>query len=298
MSIVNPGSALDGLTAQEAMQRLRCYLDRNASIQQGIRHTLKFKINSILILDERKDAIGVVSKTNILGAYYVGLPITTPLDAIMVAPPITCPLNDPLDSALDMMRNRSVHRLYVLGNEPNKVVGVLTYPDILGMLYKYCHKCQRSTLRLGESESNSKLSDYFRICELMNPEFPVHREDESLMNVMESISAHHSGAVLIKSHDDIPQGVVSTTDLIIAYMHGVPSYAAAKTIMSSPVLSCDYDEPLLMAIKKMIFFDLDSLYVHKDSSANIVAIITLSDVARVRSGSCRACKTSRIHLDD
>jgi len=298
MSIVDLRSPLDVLTVREAMQRLRCYLDRNASIQQGIRHTLKYKINSILIFGERNDAIGVVSKTNILGAYYVGLPIATPLNAIMVSPPLTCRLNDSLDSALDMMRNRSVHRLYVFGDEPNKVVGVLTYPDILGMLYRYCHKCERSTLRLAESGSTGKLSDYFRVCELMNPVFQVHREDESLMQVMDSISAHHSGAVLIKSHDDLPQGVVSTTDLIIAYMHGIPSYTAAKTIMSTPVLSCDYDEPLLMVIKKMIFFDLDNLYVYKDRSTNIVGLVTLSDVARVRSGSCRACKTSRIDLDD
>jgi signal-transduction protein with cAMP-binding, CBS, and nucleotidyltransferase domain len=298
MSIVDAESALDGLTVREAMQRLRCYLDSNASIQQGIRHTLKYKINSILILDEKKNAIGMVSKTNMLGAYYVGLPITSPLSSIMVAPPITCRLNDSLDSALDVMRNRSVHRLYVLGDESNKVVGVLTYPDILGMLYKCCHRCERSTLRLAESGTTGKLADYFRVCELMNPVFRVHREDESLMKVMDSISAYHSGTVLIKSRDDLPQGVVSITDLIIAYMHGIPSHAAAKTIMSSPVLSCDYDEPLLMAIKKMIFFDLDSLYVHKDNSTIIVGLITLSDVARVRSGSCRACKTSRIHLDD
>jgi signal-transduction protein with cAMP-binding, CBS, and nucleotidyltransferase domain len=298
MSTVDPGSALDGRTVREAMQRLRCYLDRNASIQQGIRHTLKYKINSILILDDRKNAIGVVSKTNILGAYYVGLPITTPLSAIMIAPPITCRLNDSLNSALDVMRNRSVHRLYVFEDEPNKVVGVLTYPDILGMLYRYCHKCERSTIRLTESGAIGNLADYFRVCELMNPEFQIHREEESLMQVMESIAAHYSGTVLIKNNEDLPRGVVSTTDLIIAYMHGVPSFAAAKTIMSTPVLSCDYDEPLLMAIKKMIFFDLDGLYVYRGSPTNIVGIITLSDVARVRSGSCRACKTSRIDLDD
>ncbi len=81
-------------------------------------------------------------------------------------------------------------------------------------------------------------------------------------------------------------------------MHGIPSSASAKTIMTAPVLSCDYDEPLIVAVRKMIFYDLDSLYVHKDRPVNIVGAVTLADVARLRSGSCRACMISRIEMNN
>ncbi len=117
--------------------------------RQAIRQTIKYKLNAVLIIDQNEEAIGVVSKTNILGAYYAGLPITMPLDAIMAAPAITCRLTDSLDSALDTMRGARVQRLYVVGDEPSRVVGALAYPDILGMLYRYCHQCERSMLRLG-----------------------------------------------------------------------------------------------------------------------------------------------------
>jgi predicted transcriptional regulator len=298
MSIIDRKSALSGLTVREAMRRLICYLDRNATIQRAIRHTIKYKLNAVLILDQKDEAIGVVSKTNILGAYYAGLPLTMPLDAIMAAPTITCHLTDSLDSALDMMRGARVQRLYVVGDEPNRVVGVLAYPDILGMLYRYCNQCERSTLRLMESGSTDKLADHFKVCELMSPAFHTHDENDSLIKIMESVAVHGSGTVLIKGHDDLPQGVVTITDLILAYLHDIPPGAAAKTIMSAPVLSCDYDEPLLMAVKKMIFSDLDSLYVHKDRPINIVGVVTLADVARLRSGSCRACMISRIELNN
>jgi CBS domain-containing protein len=185
----------------------------------------------------------------------------------------------------------------VVEDEPNRVVGVLAYPDILGMLYRYCHRCERSTLRVQASGPPGKLADYFKVCELMNPAFEVHGEDDSLTQVMESISAHHFRTVLIKGDNDLPLGVVSTTDLILAYMHGIPSRAGAKTVMNVPVLSSDHDEPLLIAVKKMIFYDLDTLYVHKDSPANIVGTVTLADAARVRSGSCRACIVSRIDMN-
>ncbi len=298
MAIIDRKSALSGQTVRGAMRRLICYLGCNASIQQAIRHIIKYKVNAVLIVDESNKAIGVVSKTNILGAYYAGLPVITPLDAIMVAPPIICHLNESLDSALDKMRSARVHRLYVAGDEPNRVVGVLAYPDILGMLYRYCNRCERSTLRVKVSGSTGKLADYFRVCELMNPAFDVHGENDSLMQIMESTSAHRARTALIKGRNALPVGVVSTTDLVIAYMHGIPSSVAAKTIMSAPVLSSDYDEPVLIAVKKMIFCDLDALYVHKDRPTNIVGLVTLADVARVRSGSCRACIISRIEMDN
>jgi len=297
MSIVERESVLSGLTVREAMRRWVCCLSREASIQQAIRHTVKYKINAVLIHDEQKEAIGVVSKTNIVGAYYAGLPITTPLNAIMVAPPIFCQLSDSVDSALAQMRSARVQRLYVVGREPRKVVGLLAYPDILGILYKYCHKCERSTLRQRESGASDQLADHFRVCELMNPAFQVHRESESLLRVMESMSSNRSRTVLIKGDDGLPRGVVTITNLILAYLHGVPSTAAAASIMSTPAYSCDHDELLLEAVRRMIFRDLDSLYVHKDTISNIVGVVTLADVARVRSGSCRACMISRIDLN-
>jgi predicted transcriptional regulator len=297
MTIIDSKSALSGLKVCDAMRKLVCFLDRNASIQQAIRHTIKYKINAVLIVDQRSNAIGVVSKTNILGAYYVGLPLTTPLEAIMVAPPITCRLNDSLDSALDTMRTTRVHRLYVVAEEPHKVLGVVAYADILGMLYRYCHQCERSTLRQGSSAPVGMLADHFKVCEIMNPAFQFRGEEESLMHLMEAISAARSKTVLIKGPEHSPRGVVSTTDLIIAYMHGLPSNVAAKTIMSTPVISCDYDEALITAVKTMIFYDLNNLYVHKENLSNIVGLVTLADAARMRSGSCRACMISRIDPD-
>ena len=36
---------------------------------------IKFKISSILMVDENDRPVGVVSKTDIMGAFYAGLPI-------------------------------------------------------------------------------------------------------------------------------------------------------------------------------------------------------------------------------
>jgi hypothetical protein len=46
----------------------------------------------------------------------------------------------------------------------------------------------------------------------------------------------------------------------------------------------------------MIFFDLHRLFVWKDDPKNLVGVLSLSDAARFRSGTCRACLTSRIKV--
>ena len=76
-------------------------------------------------------------------------------------------------------------------------------------------------------------------------------------------------------------GVVSKTDLILAYKHGMPDRNQARTIMNFPVQACDSREPLVAALKTMISYsDVHRLFVYQDSPQNLVGILSLSDVAR------------------
>ena len=62
-------SVLSGLTVRDAMRRLVIHMFADATIAQAIREMIKFKVNAVLVAGERSEALGVVSKTNILGAY-------------------------------------------------------------------------------------------------------------------------------------------------------------------------------------------------------------------------------------
>jgi Mg2+/Co2+ transporter CorB len=68
--------------------------------------------------------------------------------------------------------------------------------------------------------------------------------------------------------------------------------------MSSAVRSCEENELLESAIHKMIFTDIHRIFIYKDNPQNIVGVLSLSDAARVRSGSCHACISSRIKVDE
>lgn len=282
------------LKVREAMRRLVVNIEREASIEKVIRFAIKYKANAVLVTNEELEALGVVSKTELMGAYYAGFPLDAPLETVMAAPVLFCDADDSLEAALNVMRAHRVHRLYVSEATPGCAVGVLAYPDIVGLLYRYCRQCERSVVRSRSSGDADDFADRFRVSEVMTPSVQAHGEDETLLEVMEGLSAHRLGAVLIRGRDGSPLGVVSKTDLVMAYMHGVPTETPARVIMSVPVLTCSRNEPLLGAVRTMILSDTHRLFVTEAPQQDVVGVLSLSDAARVRSGSCRACIPSRI----
>ncbi len=297
MVISGKRNVLSGLKVKEAMRRQVIRLPRDASLGQCIGTFIKFKVNAVLVTDEDEQPAGVVSKTDLMGAYYADLPIETPLEMIMVGPPLFCGEEDFLEDSLDIMYGSGIHRLYVRGGEDDAVTGVLAYPDIVGLLYRYCRNCKMSSYRRGGEMDFREVMGQIRVREVMGTSVKSHRETETLLEVMEGLSAYRFGAVLICNQADDPVGVLSKSDLIVAYKHGVSTDVPALEVMASPVVSCDEEELLSGAIQRMIFTDIHRLFVHRADPRKITGVLSLSDAARARSGSCHACVTSRIKVE-
>ena len=234
----------------------------------------------------------MVTKTNVMSAFYAGFPIETPVENIMVGPPLFCCPDDELELSLDSMQQNGIHRLYVRGTDSNEVVGVLAYPDIVGLLYRYCRACDRGLLKARRREEEDRFRR-LKVEDVMTATVTAYREEDELAQVIEGLTAHRFGAVLIRNEAGKAVGVVSKSDLIVAYKHGVPVEARASGIMSKPVVSCDAQADLADAIQQMLLRDVQRLFVHADDPGHIVGILSLSDAARFRSGSCRACSPSR-----
>jgi len=289
---------LSGLLVSNAMRRQVIRLPRNAPLSHGITALVKYKINALLTLGEDGSPVGVVSKTDVMGAYYAGLPIDTPVESIMSSPPLFCGPDDSLEAALEKMRSKGVYRLYVTDTCTGEIVGALAYPDIVGLLYQYCHPCEYSHHGQKRRKQSGIAISRFTVKEVMTPSVESLEKNEPLNGVMEVLSAYRFGAMLITAADQTPCGVISKTDLVLAYRHGVDAQTPAGTVMTSPVRSCKENELLEDAIQRMIFTDLHRLFVHRGSPENIVGVLSLTDAARRRSGSCHACMTSRIKVDD
>lgn len=291
---VDQKGVLTALTVREAMRRQVVSLPQRAKVAQAIRSTIKFKVNALLVEAPDRQAVGVVSKTDLMGAYYAGLPLDTPLEAIMVGPPLFCRPEDSLDAALEVMRRNRVHRLYVEEEPPKVAVGVLAYPDIVGVLYRFCHRCRRTLLTKGEKGLD--LANQVRVREVMTSGVASFPENAQLLELMEGLASQRLAAVLIRSSEGRPTGVVSKTDLILAYLHELAPDTPVREIMQRPVVAVEQEETLEAALRRMIFADIHRLFVYKERPEEVVGVLSLSDAARFRSGTCRACLASRIKV--
>ena len=292
MAVVTRKNVLTGIKVRDAMRRQVIKLSVDASLDQCIRHAIKYKVNALLVTDADDNAVGVVSKTDLMGSYYAGLPLDLSLKEIMVGPPLYCQQDDPLEKSLESMNSNGIHRLYV--TDDNKSVdGVLAYPDVVGLLYRLCRKCKRNLTFGKKGERRNNEEEHIRAREVMSLNVKAHDSHDSLFDVMETLSAYRFGAVLIQNAEKDPVGVVSKTDLIISYRHGLSAATPAEKIMNSPVRTCRENDFLVDIIQKMIVSDVHRLFVKSDTSSSVVGVISLTDAALVRSGSCKACTASR-----
>ncbi len=293
MAVIIKRHVLTGIRVKEAMRRQVVRLGGNTSLEHCIRHAIKYKVNAILVTDPNDRGMGVVSKTDLMSAYYAGLPLDLSIDSIMVGPPVYCHPDDPLEKALESMQAGGIHRLYVTGDGGETIKGVLAYPDIVGLLYRLCRKCRRNLTVKQKKNPGDSLAEHIRAREVMSLSVKSHFEHDCLFDIMETLSEYRFGAVLIVDSGKSPVGVVSKTDLIVAFRHGIPADTPAKTIMNTPVRTCRENDFLADVIRRMIFSEVHRLFVQSPHGSDTTGVISLTDAALVRSGSCRACTASR-----
>lgn len=295
MPLVEKRSVLTGISVGHAMQRQLVRLDLTATVGQGIRMMIRYKTNAVL-LTANGSPCGVVSKTDLMGAFYAGLSTETVLGEVMGGQPIACFPDDPVEDALEIMEAAGVQQLYVTGADREAVIGTLGYTEIVGLLYRYCRACERGTAKKREARSGNDPSIRLIVKDVMSRDVRVCLDGDPLFTVIETLSDHHMGAVLIIDGDRRPIGVVSKTDLVIAYHHGVFPETQAREIMNTPVHCVSADAFLPAAIQQMLIGDVQRLFVHgpQSSSDPIAGVLTLHDAARFRSGSCRACTAGRM----
>ena len=205
MPVVEKRSVLSGILVSEAMRRQVIQLPQSTSIDNCINRMIKYKINAVLASDTQQRPAGVVSKTDIMSAFYAGFPTETAIENIMVGPLLFCYVDDELESSLDTMQRNGIHRLYVLGSESDAVVGVLAYPDIVGLLYRYCRVCDRGLFKARRKKQEDGFQR-LKVKDVMTPSVNTHRSDENLTGIIEGLTAHKLGAVLIRDVHDQPAG--------------------------------------------------------------------------------------------
>ncbi len=266
------------------------------SLGYCINRMVKHKVGALLITNDTHRPVGVLSKTDLISAYYAMLPLETAAGDLIAGAPITCYPDDMLEDAIDLMHTNGIHRIFVQGAELGTIAGTLAYLDIVGLLYKYCRTCHKSTAKARTSHG---VAEPVRLIvkDVMSTAVVSSREEDGLTGVIEKLTAHKCGAVLVENEAGKASGVISKTDLVLAYKHDQPIETPSREIMHVPVMTCAAEDHLAEALQQMLILDVQRLFVCGEPSDEIIGVLSLSDSARFRSGSCRACMSGRMLVE-
>jgi CBS domain-containing protein len=285
-------SVLSTVRVWEAMRRQVVRADPAEDTDRCIARMLKYKVGALLVEDGLGNPRGVVSKTDVVAMFYAGLPLDTPIGDMCGGEPVCCDPEDRLESALESMLERRLRRIYARRGPGEPISGVVGHADIVGLLYRYCNRCRSNRFRSGRERSPDSwlaVADVMHVgvtgCSVLDP---LHRAVEILLET-------GVGALAVFGADGAsPEGVVSMTDLVRAYRHREDAGSRVARVMSSPVLTCERSEYLAAALRTMICGDVQRIFVCEGSPDRLTGVLSLTDAARIRSGSCKACHAARL----
>lgn len=290
MPVYKERSALTGMQVSEAMQKIVYRLRESASITKCIRVMIRMKSNIILIDNSAGLPSGVITKTDLMNAFYAGIPIETSVADIMAGPLLFCHPDDRLEDVIDIMHRDGVHRIFVRGNDEHAIKGTLEYSDIVGLLYRYCRTCEKSRWKTANTVEINPLN--LKVKDAMIEDAPACGVEHSITEVIDSLAGTGFGAALLYDENLQPAGVISKTDIIIAFLHNISPEMPAGKIMTTPVAYCLADTMLTDAIQQMYLLDIEQLFVKSPNRDAVGGQLTISRAAHYRSGTCKACIAS------
>jgi len=153
----------------------------------------------------------------------------------------------------------------------------------------------RSCSKSGRMPEKLKALDLPRLIvkDVMTRQISSCVDDDTIQTGIETLMEIKSSAILVTDINQYPVGVLSKTDLNRAFAHCVPLVDSVSKIMGRPIVTCSPFDTLLDTLQKMLLLNLKRLFVVEPEDGKATGVLSLSDAARFRSGTCRACSATR-----
>ena len=286
-------TVLSSVTVGEAMRRQVVRAEPEESIASCIARMVKYKTGAVLVEDGRDTSLGVISKTDVVAMYYAGLEVDNRVGEMAVNEPVCCHPGDRLETALATMLERGIRRVYVREDEETGITGVVGYADIVGAMYRFCVRCRRNLYNSGKLRPET--GGWLKVEDVMHRGVTGCSASKPLLAALETLLEGGMGAVAVFDNSGRrPEGVLSMTDAILAYRHGMDPQTAVDGIMTAPVLTCERKDYLTSSLRTMILADVQRIFVTTADHRGLEGVISLTDAARSRSGACKACNAARL----
>lgn len=196
---------------------------RNSSIYDCAKLMSKNNISSVIVLNEDNSLNGIITKTDLVGAFLIHGTTGEKISKYMTSKVIAVDPKESLFVVESVMVNNKISRVVVKKN--SKPVGIITYRDFLPAKTSHWIREYYETEDLDEmrnsprpNEFNVNRLDYvltFRAEDIMTPKPVVINKKEYLFNAALLMIRHHiSGIPVI--HDKLLTGIITKSDIVNA----------------------------------------------------------------------------------
>lgn len=217
------GREIGDLTVGGLMSRLLVTAGKNESVYECARLMVKNGISSVVILNEDYTLTGIITKTDLVGAFLINGATGEEVSRYMTRKVVTVDPKDPLFVVQSVLVNNKISRVVV--QKGRKVAGIITYRDFLpaktaNWIQEYSDLDDleelRSSPRINEFNANSL--DHvitFRAEDIMTPDPVVVNKNEYLYKSALLMIRHQiSGLPVV--HNQLLAGIITKTDIVNA----------------------------------------------------------------------------------
>ena len=113
----------------DVMSKNMLTVDKSTSLQEAAQKMSELNIGCVIVTDKNKP-VGIVTERDfVTRVASEGRPLFTEIIEVMSSPLITISPEETIWEASEMMKEKSIHKLPVKGNE--QIVGIITTTDIV-----------------------------------------------------------------------------------------------------------------------------------------------------------------------
>ncbi len=235
-------------------------LAADASLGEAAHIMAQRRCSSVVVTDDARHPVGILTERNILHAMRTGSPAATPLRDCMSAPVVVVPCaTNCLDAYQTCMREGIRH--LVLVDDDGAVSGVVSETDF------------RLHLNL------TALAGHRQVVSVATRAVPSLPANSSLMQALNLMQTQRETCVVVVEHGK-PIGIVTERDVVRFYSREPGRVAVPLSqVMTSPVLSIAEDATINQAATRMLEKKVRHLVV-VDSAGKLAGLVSEHDLTQ------------------
>jgi len=234
---------------------------KNTTIHNAIKTIHSNNEGCVIILDNKK-AIGILTERDILSFLDNKIDMNQEIINISKKKLICTNSNRNIEYALHILIDNNIRRLVIV-NDNYEFMGIVTQEIIINNLESEHY---RVNLKVSQILSNTSKN------------IITLNLDNKLEDAIKIMNSNDIGSILI-SEDKKIIGIITERDIVHFVSKNIDISTCVSKIMSTPVVSVNYDDKVILVVDKMKEKDIRRVIVN-DLNGNTIGVIGIRDIIK------------------